>query len=124
MSDGAINSIKNRRIVAWNAAMNNARELLRVEDAMAALRTLERAHILGQSEIIRHLTTHFWMLRAAWAAKDRREIIGQLSRLLLTPIGHLTCRLPIGNTGRSNVSAFQSMPIPTDMVEFFDTTSN
>jgi hypothetical protein len=124
MSDGAIDSTKEPRIVAWAAAMTSARELLRVEDAGAALRMLERAHILGQQEIIPHLKTHLWMLRAAWASKDTREICGQVFRLFLTPIGHLTGRLPAGNTGRSNVSAFLPMSIPADMAHFFDTPSD
>jgi len=123
MSDRARNSMKGRRIVAWDAAMTSARDLLLVDDTMGAFRMLERAHILGQPEIASHLTTHIWMLRAAWVAKDIREIFGQVFRLLLTPIGHLTGRIPAGNTGRSNVSAFQHMPIPTEMGQFFDVPS-
>jgi len=124
MSDRARNSMKDRRIVAWDAAMTSARDLLRVDDSMGAFRMLERAHILGQQKIITHLKTHLWMLRAAWASKDTREICGQVFRLFLTPIGHLTGRLPVGNTGRSNVSAFLPMSIPADMAHFFDTPSD
>jgi hypothetical protein len=40
--------------------------------------------------------------------------------LLLAPLGSLTGRLPIGNTGRSNVSAFLPMAIPQDLRELED----
>jgi hypothetical protein len=36
---------------------------------------------------------------------------------LLAPLGSLTGRLPVGNSGRSNVSAFAPMPIPADLAE-------
>jgi hypothetical protein len=104
--------------------MTRSGELLRAREAEAALRMLERAHILGQPDFIPHLTTHLWMLRAAWASRDIREMGGQVLRLLLTPIGHLSGRLPLGNTGRANVSAFQPMKIPPDMAHFFDTPSD
>lgn len=47
--------------------------------------------------------------------KDRREITGQLLRLFLTPLGHLTGLLPVGNNGRASVSAFAPMPVPDDL---------
>jgi hypothetical protein len=34
---------------------------------------------------------------------------------LLVPLGHFTGRLPLGNAGRSNISAFQTMPIREDI---------
>jgi hypothetical protein len=76
---------------------------------------LERAHILGQREFLPHVQTHLWMLRIGWARRDGREIRGQILRLLLIPLGHLTGRLPLGNTGGANVSAFKPMPIARDL---------
>jgi hypothetical protein len=32
-------------------------------------------------------------------------------RLSLVPIGHIFQRLPLGNSGRSNINAFKAMPI-------------
>jgi Protein of unknown function (DUF3703) len=61
------------------------------------------------------LGVHLRMLRIAWATGDGREVRGQLLRLALTPIGHLTGRLPLGNTGTSKVNAFQPMAIPPDL---------
>jgi hypothetical protein len=55
------------------------------------------------------------MLRAAWALRDGRELRGQLLRLALTPIGHLSGRLPLGSTGASNVSPFEPMALPPEL---------
>lgn len=55
------------------------------------------------------------MLRFAIEVRDGREALGQTFRLLLVPIGNATGRLPAGNTGRANVSAFDPMPIPADL---------
>jgi hypothetical protein len=60
------------------------------------------------------------MLRAAVDLADAREVRGQVVRLLLTPIGHLFNRLPQGNTGRANVSAFAPMPIAPDLQQMLE----
>lgn len=44
-------------------------------------------------------------------------------RLALAPLGNLTGRIPQGNTGRSNVSAFQSMEVPDDLRQIMATRS-
>ncbi|MCW5627584.1 MAG: DUF3703 domain-containing protein [Rhodoferax sp.] len=36
-------------------------------------------------------------------------------RLALVPLGHATGRLPIGNSGRSDVSAFSAMAVRPDL---------
>lgn len=85
-----------------------------VNDAWQAL---ERAHIVAQPQLGPHLRVHLLMLACALRTRDGREIIGQLARLALAPIGSLTGRLPAGNTGRSNVSAFAAMQMPTYLNE-------
>ncbi|MGE0099053.1 MAG: DUF3703 domain-containing protein [Hydrogenophaga sp.] len=78
---------------------------------------LEAAHVTGQTRLGPHLDTHARMLALAWETRDGREVLGQLFRLLLVPLGHLTGRLPLGNAGRSDISAFQAMPIRKDIAE-------
>ncbi len=46
---------------------------------------------------------------------DRREVAGQLLRLLLAGPGSITGRYPVGNTGGADVSPFRPMPIPEDL---------
>jgi hypothetical protein len=98
--------------------MAAAREQLTRDDARAAFAHLERTH--GQMRFGRHLRVHLRMLRTAWMLRDGREVRGQLLRIVLTPIGHLTGRLPLGNTGTSKVSAFAPMPIPPELRRLLD----
>lgn len=84
-------------------------------DTATAWRALERAHILSQPILGQHMRIHWLMLCYAVRLRDVREILGQIMRLMLAPIGALAGRIPAGNTGRSNVSAFASMPIPQDL---------
>lgn len=76
---------------------------------------LEAAHVVGQDRLVLHARTHAQMLRLACITQDWTEVMGQIFRLLLVPIGHLTRRLPKGNTGRSTVSAFASMSIRPEL---------
>ena len=109
------------RIAAYEAAMASARENLAKFDPDQAVMHLERAHVLGQRDFGRHWSVHVAMLKVAWEATNGRELRGQFLRLALTPIGHLTQRLPEGNTGRSNVSAFATMAVPADLQRLLDT---
>ena len=79
---------------------------------------LERGHIVSQTRLGPHMHSHLKMLQLAVRLRDGREVVGQLFRLALAPLGNLTGRLPIGNTGRSNVSAFRKMQIPADLERF------
>lgn len=107
-------------------AKDHTRQLIAVEmaafaaaratqDVAVAWTALERAHILSQPYLGPHLANHWAMLVFAVKQRDWREVIGQASRLALAPLGSLSGRIPFGNTGRSNVSAFKPMPIPEDL---------
>ncbi|MFD2454062.1 DUF3703 domain-containing protein [Ideonella paludis] len=106
--------------MAFVAAMAEARHHLAAAQPMPAMRSLQRAHVLGQRDIGPHLRVHLLMLRAAWALRDGRELRGQLLRLVLTPIGHLSGRLPLGNIGTSDVSPFEPMALPPDMAHLLN----
>jgi hypothetical protein len=82
-----------------------------------AWRLLERTHILSQPWAWPHVRSHVDMLRLAVHARDRREVLGQIVRTLVAGPGSAVGRYPLGNTGRSNVSATQPMPIPQDLAE-------
>ena len=76
---------------------------------------LERAHILSQPMAGPHVRTHVSMLGYGLRRRDRREIIGQVVRLMVAAPGTWTGRYPIGNTGGADVSAVRPMPIPDDL---------
>jgi hypothetical protein len=100
---------------AFDAALASARRHLDAGAPRAAFAQLERAHVLGQSRFGPHLRVHLWMLRTAWALRDGREVWGQLLRIALVPLGHLSGSLPPGNTGGANVSAFRPMPVALEL---------
>ncbi len=108
------------RIEAFDAAVVAAQTHLASGEPAAAFKQLERAHVLGQREFGRHWQVHALMLRAAWDLADTREVRGQLLRLALIPLGHLLGRLPLGNTGGSNVSAFEPMPVPPELARLLE----
>jgi hypothetical protein len=108
------------RAAAFEAALSEARQRLAAGDTAAAMQALERAHVLGQVDFGPHLSAHLAMLRVAYAARDWHEGLGQIMRIALVPIGHLVGRLPRGNTGRSNVSAFTAMPIPPELEKLLE----
>lgn len=88
-----------------------------VGDAQSAWQALERAHIISQPFFRPHLASHGHMFGFAIALGDLREAAGQIVRLALVPLGALTGRLPVGNTGRARISAFRPMPVPPDLAE-------
>jgi hypothetical protein len=55
------------------------------------------------------------MLRLSFRTRDWPEVAGQLVRLALVPLGHLSGRLPLGNPGRANVSAFDPLPVRPEL---------
>jgi hypothetical protein len=78
-------------------------------------RLLAAAHVVGQPRFTLHLHSHLTMLVLALRTRDWAEARGQLLRLLLVPIGHALSRLPAGNTGRANVSAFRPMAVSAEL---------
>lgn len=86
-------------------------------DLKAAWQLLERAHVIGQAWVMPHLRSHWEMLRLGWLLRDGREIVGQILRLGLVVPGTWLGRLPLGNTGGSNVNPFRPMPLPDDLRE-------
>ena len=91
------------------------REAFRAGDLDEAFRRSERAHVLGQRWLATHLSSHWWMLRVALRRRDRREVRGQLRRLIATFPGYAFGWVPKGNTGGVNVHPLRPMPVPTDL---------
>jgi hypothetical protein len=103
---------------AWSAERAAARAARARGEQAAEWRHLERAHILSQHNALLHVRTHLAMLAAGIRRHDRREIVGQLLRLVVAGPGSLSGRYPVGNTGGADVSALAPMPIPDDLVAY------
>lgn len=102
-----------RRLV--DAELERQRWAASVGDVGSAWWALERAHIVSQSDLFLHLRVHGIMLMYGLRTADLREAAGQLLRLALAPLGTLSGRTPIGNSGRARVDPFAPMPIPGDL---------
>ncbi|MGH8250174.1 MAG: DUF3703 domain-containing protein [Steroidobacteraceae bacterium] len=102
---------------AFDTETRSAESALAAGNLATAFRHFERAHVLGQWYVEPHVRTHLGMLRIGWRRRDLREIIGQLIRIPGGMIGSAIGRVPRGNTGGANVSAFQSLPIPAELAE-------
>ena len=103
---------------AFDHEMTQARSLFTAKEYETCFSHLERAHVLGQRYLLSHLQSHWWMLRVGLARCDRREIVGQILRLLGSVPGSLLGMAPKGNTGGANVSAYAPMDIPEDLQQF------
>lgn len=97
---------------AFQDRVSAARTHFQINNFDAAFSELETAHILGQQYLLPHITVHLWMLRVGIARSDRREVVGQITRLVATLPAFIFGWVPLGNTGGANVSAFKPMPVP------------
>jgi uncharacterized protein DUF3703 len=100
---------------AWAAELGAALAARSSGDASAEWAHLERAHILSQPMAGPHVRTHAAMLSTALRRRNRRELVGQLFRIVVAAPGSMTGKYPVGNTGGADVSAFAPMPIPDDL---------
>lgn len=100
---------------AWTDEMGAARAARRDGDLRAEWSHLERAHILSQPMAGPHVRTHVAMFTTALRRRDRRELAGQLFRIVVAAPGSITGKYPLGNTGGADVSAFAPMPVPDDL---------
>ncbi|WP_290795720.1 DUF3703 domain-containing protein [Flavihumibacter sp. UBA7668] len=80
-----------------------------------AWRQLERAHILGQPWLVQHNHVHWLMLKFGISIKSRKEILGQLLRLIFGGVKSFVGKVPTGNTGGSDVPPLKKMELPEDL---------
>ncbi len=86
-----------------------------MNDFRSSWHHLERAHILGQPYPYHHTLVHWKMLLFGIKLKNRREIVGQIPRLLVGGVKSFIGEIPVGNTGGANVPPLKSMKIPADL---------
>ena len=109
---------------AYWAEIKLAQQYRRQQLWPQAWQHVERSHILGQRRFGLHIYSHWLMLKFAADQADWAEIRGQLLRLVLTPVGHLTGRLPIGNPGSSQYPVLQPMAVPEDLQPLLSQTNS
>jgi hypothetical protein len=92
---------------------------LHQENYTLAWHHLERAHVIGQAYPLAHSYVHWKMLLFGIKIKSIEEITGQLPRLLVGGIKSFVGKIPIGNTGGSNIPPLQSLPLSEDIKTIF-----
>ncbi|MBA6292769.1 DUF3703 domain-containing protein [Colwellia sp. MB3u-70] len=101
---------------AYCLEMDEAIHFYELKELDSAFYHLERAHILGQSYIIPHTKSHWWMLKVGLKKHNLREVFGQISRIIASVL-FSNIWVPTGNTGGANVNPLKPMPIPDDLKE-------
>lgn len=80
----------------------------------------ERAHILGQRWPLQHSYVHWQMLKFAYRIKSKKEVSGQILRLVFGGVKSFVGTVPLGNTGGSDVPPMKTMEIPKDLQAIID----
>ena len=99
-------------------------ELLARGDPQGAFRHLERAHVIGQNFVGAHAKAHWLMFKLELRRRRFSAVSGQAARLVLGIIGSAVGVVPLGNTGGTDISMFERLPIPPDLKEIIDGHAN
>lgn len=86
----------------------------------SAWKYLERAHIIGQKYPFAHTYVHWKMLLFGFKIKNRKEIIGQIPRLIFGGVKSFVGKIPVGNPGGANVPPLKSFPIEEELKAIFN----
>jgi len=97
-----------------------AKELVAQGDLKSGHAHLERAHVLGQAFVLPHVRSHWLMLQVEFRRKRPGAAFGQVARICLGAIGSTVGVVPVGNTGGSDVSMFERMPIDPELQSLID----
>lgn len=84
-----------------------------------AWNNLERAHIIGQKYPCAHTFVHWKMLQFGIKIKSKKEIMGQIPRLIFGGVKSFVGKIPIGNPGGANVAPLKPYPIEKELENIF-----
>lgn len=107
--------MRDRRPIPAAVRDRLANELTSARSASDPWPHLERAHIISQPWAWPHTRVHWTMLTVAVRQRDRRELLGQVVRLIVAGPGSLAGRYPTGNTGRTTMRLTETAPLPADL---------
>ena len=103
----------------YNTELEKYRSAYLNENLNLAWNHLERAHIIGQKYPYEHTFVHWKMLQFGFKIKSRKEIIGQIPRLIFGGVKSFVGKIPIGNPGGANVPPLKPFPIEQDLHDIF-----
>jgi len=106
--------------VAFETEIALAKELIARDELERGLAHLERAHVIGQTFVVPHARSHWWMLKVESRRRRPGAACGQALRIVLGVLGSLVGIVPVGNTGSSGISMFKRMPIAPELQRIID----
>lgn len=98
--------------------LNLGKQLLKEKKYQESFYHLENAHVLGQKHLFRHTLSHYWMFILGIKSKNRKEIVGQILRIIASILFTLIW-VPSGNTGGANISPIKIIPIRKELKKYF-----
>lgn len=104
----------------FDAEINAARARMAAGELDAAMRHLERAHVIGQLQVWPHVLSHWLMMKLELRRGRPFAAFGQFVRIVLGAIGSAVGVVPTGNTGGSDISMFQRMPVAPELQAAID----
>ena len=108
------------RHAAFEKEIGLAKELIARGEFETGFAHLERAHVIGQAFVVPHARSHGLMLRFEVRRKRPIAALGQVARLVLGILGSAVGKVPVGNTGGSDISMFKRMPIAPELQDIID----
>jgi hypothetical protein len=108
----------------YRQELSLAKESFYKQHYQESWRFLERAHILSQPYPNEHTAVHWEMLKFGIRLKNKKEVLGQIPRLLIGGVKSFVGKVPVGNTGGANVPALLPMEIPNDLQKIIDSVKS
>ena len=99
----------------YNNELKNYKSELDRGNLKVAWNHLERAHIIGQKYPYPHTYVHWKMLLFGFKIKSKKEILGQIPRLIFGGLFSFIGKVPQGNPGGSNVPPLKEFPIEKEL---------
>jgi hypothetical protein len=105
------------RSAAFENEIRRAKELISKREFEKGFAHLERAHVIGQAFVVSHARSHGLMLLFEIRRGRPVAALGQVVRLVLGILGSAVGKVPVGNTGGSDISMFKELPIDPELSE-------
>jgi hypothetical protein len=107
--------------MTFDTEIGAARARMTAGELDAAMLHLERAHVIGQLQVWPHVLSHWLMLKVELRRGRPLAAFGQFVRIVLGAVGSAVGVVPTGNTGGSDISMFQRLPVAPDLQAAIET---
>lgn len=109
---------------AFDEELGQAEQRIASGQLDRAFAHLERAHVIGQTFVWPHARSHWLMCQVELRRRRGAAAFGQVLRIVLGMLGSAVGIVPVGNTGGTNISMFQRLPIDPGLQSVIDGCSS